>query len=47
MSIAEGGDTRVKASKVVVVVGYSDGFVLLTVVIRMTDKGCLVMLFDR
>jgi len=44
---AEGWAARVKIVKVVVVEGYGDGFVLRTVVVGVTDKGCLVMLFDR
>jgi len=47
MSKADGWTTRVNAGEVVVGVGYSDGFVLLAVEVGMTNKGCLVMLFDR
>lgn len=46
-SKAEGRDTRVKTGKVVVVVGYSDGFVLLAVGVGVADEGGLPMLFDR
>ena len=47
MSKAEGWATRFNAGEVVVVVGYSDSFILVAVGVRMTDKGCLAMLFGR
>lgn len=46
-SEADRWGARVNIVKVVVVEGYSDDFVLRTVVVRVADKGCLVMLFDR
>jgi len=47
MSEADGWATRVDVGEVIVVVGYSDGCVLRAVIIAMTDKGCLEMLYDR
>ena len=47
MPKAEGWEARIDTGKEVVVESYGEGFVLRTVVVRVADKGCFEMLFNR